>query len=136
MVAVISSAFESSIGLSAYAHLAAYLDERHLRCSTSVLDQTPQILSVAHGLGTYMWLKEDVVQNRKFEVVPDMGSIVTTLRAVKQQYHFNEKFVTSMDMGGVIESFPVKLSQDKDKFEFRVWDTDGVTSRVSSLIMK
>ncbi|KAL9246308.1 hypothetical protein vseg_019859 [Gypsophila vaccaria] len=57
-LAVISSTFETSIGLSSYVQLAQYLD---MRCAeTSHISNKELVNSVAHGLGTYKWLKEDV----------------------------------------------------------------------------
>lgn len=74
MVAVISAAFESSLSLAAYAQLAAFVDKRRLESITaSELDEKDQykqsmIPAVAHGLGTYMWLENDVVNNKRFTV--------------------------------------------------------------------
>ncbi|KAK9676085.1 hypothetical protein RND81_11G052600 [Saponaria officinalis] len=57
-LAVISSTFETSIGLSSYVQLAHYLDMRS--AETSQIFNTERENSVAHGLGTYSWLEEDV----------------------------------------------------------------------------
>ncbi|KAJ1442201.1 Mandelate racemase/muconate lactonizing enzyme, C-terminal [Sesbania bispinosa] len=60
-MAVVSAAFESSLSLSAYTHLSSYLEI--LRLSTSKVLDDKAAPPVAHGLGTYRWLKEDVTLN-------------------------------------------------------------------------
>lgn len=57
-MAVISSTFESGLGLSAYIHLSCYLEMKNME--TSKLMNKKMGPPVAHGLGTYRWLKEDV----------------------------------------------------------------------------
>ncbi|XP_050872281.1 protein PHYLLO, chloroplastic isoform X3 [Lathyrus oleraceus] len=57
-MAVVSSAFESSLSLSAYTQFSSYLEIQRL--STFKLLDVKAAPSVAHGLGTYRWLKEDI----------------------------------------------------------------------------
>ncbi|KAK1292325.1 hypothetical protein QJS10_CPB17g00384 [Acorus calamus] len=57
-MAVISSAFESSLSLSAYVQFASYIESQNkviCRMKNNELQMT-----VAHGLGTYRWLREDL----------------------------------------------------------------------------
>ncbi|KAK1292718.1 hypothetical protein QJS10_CPB17g00378 [Acorus calamus] len=57
-MAVISSAFESSLSLSAYVQFASYIESQNkviCRMKNKELQMT-----VAHGLGTYRWLREDL----------------------------------------------------------------------------
>ncbi|KAK9276554.1 hypothetical protein L1049_006088 [Liquidambar formosana] len=57
-MAVISAAFESGLGLSAYIQLSCYLELQNAdMCRLMNKELTPPI---AHGLGTYKWIKEDV----------------------------------------------------------------------------
>lgn len=137
MVAVISSAFESSVGLSAYAHFAAYIDERFSQMLTSVRQRpAAQSLSVAHGLGTFTWLGGDVIESRKFEVVRENRAVVVPLVKTSNERHdfcFNEKFVTSSSMEGVIESRTVSIASGNKIFEFHVWDSK--TAVISSTTM-
>ncbi|PIA57589.1 hypothetical protein AQUCO_00600361v1 [Aquilegia coerulea] len=57
-LAVVSSAFESSLSLYAYIQFSYYLERQNAhRCK--VISKEPGE-PVAHGLGTYRWLKEDV----------------------------------------------------------------------------
>ncbi|CAM8957088.1 unnamed protein product [Rhodiola kirilowii] len=72
--AVISSAFESSVGLAAFVQFASYINCQNLDIRRVTNRETNS--SVAHGLGTYKWLKEDVTTqalsiNRK----PDTGIV-------------------------------------------------------------
>uniref|UniRef100_A0A803KVH6 Mandelate racemase/muconate lactonizing enzyme C-terminal domain-containing protein n=1 Tax=Chenopodium quinoa TaxID=63459 RepID=A0A803KVH6_CHEQI len=57
-LAVVSATFETSLGLSSYVQFAYYLEMRSSEISQAV-DKKPRIC-VAHGLGTYKWLKEDL----------------------------------------------------------------------------
>lgn len=55
---IISATFESSLGLSAYIQFSCYLDLQNASiCRVLKRELSPPI---AHGLGTYQWLKEDV----------------------------------------------------------------------------
>ncbi|KAJ8440928.1 hypothetical protein Cgig2_022784 [Carnegiea gigantea] len=58
-LAVVSAAFESSISLSSYVQFACYLEMRSKQIPPTFDKKLER--SVAHGLGTYKWLKEDVV---------------------------------------------------------------------------
>ena len=57
--AVVSSAFESSVGLGQYAHLAAALDGMAESPSRS---SKADALRTAHGLATAGWFSADLVQ--------------------------------------------------------------------------
>lgn len=56
-MAVISSCFESSISLATYVQFAYCIEQRQLMCSV----KNKEFPVVAHGLGTYRWLAEDVL---------------------------------------------------------------------------
>ncbi|MED6110114.1 hypothetical protein PIB30_040017 [Stylosanthes scabra] len=60
-MAVVSAAFESSLSLSAYAQFSSYLEMLSFDTMNKLHDK--EVPSVAHGLGTYRWLKEDVTSN-------------------------------------------------------------------------
>ncbi|KAL3512857.1 hypothetical protein ACH5RR_025574, partial [Cinchona calisaya] len=57
-MAVISATFESSLGLSSYTQFSSYLDLQNAEICR-VMNKEPPV-QLAHGLGTYKWLKEDV----------------------------------------------------------------------------
>lgn len=58
---VVSSAFESSIGLSQYAHLAAALDSAHSAVASG-MGSKAEMPCTAHGLGTTHWYSSDLLQ--------------------------------------------------------------------------
>lgn len=57
-MAVVSAAFESGLSLSAYIQLSSYFELQSAEICKLMNKQL--VPSVAHGLGTYRWLKEDV----------------------------------------------------------------------------
>ncbi|GMH01833.1 hypothetical protein Nepgr_003672 [Nepenthes gracilis] len=57
-MAIISAAFESSLSLSSYVQFACYLDLQNAQLCKAL--EKNVATSLAHGLGTYQWLKEDV----------------------------------------------------------------------------
>lgn len=57
-MAVISATFESSLGLSALILFSRYVDL--LKLDTGRMFNKEENSCIAHGLGTYQWLKEDV----------------------------------------------------------------------------
>ncbi|XP_010551342.1 PREDICTED: protein PHYLLO, chloroplastic isoform X2 [Tarenaya hassleriana] len=57
--AILSAAYESGLGLSAYILFSSYLEQQNLKISAE--QNNGMALPVAHGLGTYRWLKEDVM---------------------------------------------------------------------------
>ena len=61
-MAVISSAYESSVGLASYIQLAHYVDQQNSIVSRIKNKDTCGV--VAHGLGTYQWLREDVSEHK------------------------------------------------------------------------
>lgn len=60
-MAVISAAYESGLGLSTYILFASYLEMESAKASTEQKQGMASL--VAHGLGTYRWLSEDVMMN-------------------------------------------------------------------------
>lgn len=57
-ISVISATFESSLGLSAYVQFSYFLElQKEDICRTMEKEPSP---TIAHGLGTYRWLKEDI----------------------------------------------------------------------------
>lgn len=61
-MAVISSTYESSIGLASYIQLAHYVDQQS--SIVSRIRNKDTCRATAHGLGTYQWLREDVSEQK------------------------------------------------------------------------
>ncbi|KAF6171682.1 hypothetical protein GIB67_007203 [Kingdonia uniflora] len=57
-MAVVSAAFESSLGLSAYIQFSYFLEKQNIEICKVKNTELPK--PIAHGFGTYRWLKEDV----------------------------------------------------------------------------
>lgn len=57
-MAVVSAAFESTLSLSTYIQFSHYLEQQHIEVCRVKNKELCE--PVAHGLGTYKWLKEDV----------------------------------------------------------------------------
>lgn len=60
-IAIVSSAFESSVSLSAYIQFAYYLERQN--AAVCKIEGRELNAAMAHGLGTYHWLKEDVTSS-------------------------------------------------------------------------
>lgn len=94
-IAVISATFESSLGLSALIQFSRYVDL--LKLDTSRMLNKEESSCIAHGLGTYQWLREDV--SRKPLVIgcnPCNGAVeasVTDAGQLLQHFQFNQNAV-------------------------------------------
>ncbi|GFP95293.1 protein phyllo chloroplastic [Phtheirospermum japonicum] len=72
--AVVSAAFESALGLSAYIQFARYLDLQNAEIR-NLMNKEPAPIT-AHGFGTYKWFKEDVTtENLNILYDPDRRSV-------------------------------------------------------------
>lgn len=82
-MAVISAVFESGLGLSAYIQFSCYLNQKNSEiCEMMNYALAP---SIAHGLGTYSWLKEDVTTTPlKISCNPDSGSVEASVADADQ----------------------------------------------------
>ena len=58
-MAVVSAAFETGISLSAYIQFSCFIDMQNEDLRKIMNKEPPS--PVAHGLGTYRWLKEDII---------------------------------------------------------------------------
>ncbi|XP_009764985.1 protein PHYLLO, chloroplastic isoform X1 [Nicotiana sylvestris] len=94
-IAVISATFESSLGLSALIQFSRYVDL--LKLDTSRMLNKEESSCIAHGLGTYQWLREDV-SGRPLVITcnPCSGVVeasVTHAGQVLQHFQFNHNAV-------------------------------------------
>ncbi|KAJ6807004.1 protein PHYLLO, chloroplastic isoform X4 [Iris pallida] len=70
-MSVISSTFESSLGLSSYVQFAHYLERQNV--SICKMQNRELRAFTAHGLGTYKWLKDDVTTKTLRFFVPPLS---------------------------------------------------------------
>lgn len=94
-MAVISATFESSLGLSALIQFSRYVDL--MKLDTGRMLNKEENSCVAHGLGTYQWLREDV--SRRPLMIgynPCNGVVeasVTDAAQILQHFQFNQDAV-------------------------------------------
>ncbi|CAN6447202.1 unnamed protein product [Victoria cruziana] len=124
-MAVISGAFESSISLSAYVQFAFYVDRRRMEYH-KMRDIGPAP-SVAHGLGTYQWLQEDVIINPlNFVLHPHSNSVeasVEDAKQVSQNFQINHDRVQRSYTQGKISSYTVTAKFKDLLYSLQVLDT-------------
>lgn len=94
-MAVVSAAFETGVGLSGYIQLSSYLELQNAELRKLMNIQPAP--SIAHGLGTYRWLEEDVTVNPlRICRDPCSGIIeasVAEANRLLKSFQINQKFV-------------------------------------------
>ncbi|XP_022149055.1 protein PHYLLO, chloroplastic isoform X2 [Momordica charantia] len=95
-MAVVSAAFESGVGLSGYIQLSCYLELQNAEIRKLMNNQPAP--SIAHGLGTYRWLEEDVTVN-PLRICRDphsgiMEASVAEANQLLKSFQINQKFVS------------------------------------------
>lgn len=121
-MAVVSAAFESGISLSAYVQFSCFLEMKNKDFCKITNKENPS--SVAHGLGTYKWLKEDVITEslrvrRSQASVFDAGQTLTNFdinqNSVIKSFE-DEKvrnYILNVDVEGITFSINVRELGDK-----------------------
>ncbi|CAN4125211.1 unnamed protein product [Withania somnifera] len=93
--AVISATFESSLGLSALILFSRYVDL--LRLDTGRMLNKEENSCIAHGLGTYQWLREDVSRKPLMIGYNPCNAVVeasvTDAGQILQHFQFNQDAV-------------------------------------------
>lgn len=119
-MAVVSAAFESGVGLSGYIHLSCYLDLQN--ADVRKLMNIQPAPSIAHGLGTYRWLEEDVTVNPlRIRRDPYSGIIeasVAEANRLLNSFEINQKFVCRKFTEEQVRMF--KLSVDLKGFSYSI----------------
>lgn len=87
-MAIVSSAFESSLSLAAYVQFAHYLEQQNE--AICKLQNREFASATAHGLGTYRWLKNDVTRDILEICVPPRGDVIEA--AIKSADSFLRNF--------------------------------------------
>ncbi|XP_050132794.1 protein PHYLLO, chloroplastic isoform X2 [Malus sylvestris] len=119
-MAVVSAAFESGLGLSAYIQFCCYLNLKNSEiCEMMNYELAP---SIAHGLGTYRWLKEDVTTTPlKIGCNPVSGFIeasVADADQVLQKFQINGNVVHRNFTGEQVRVF--QLTVDSRAFSYSI----------------
>ncbi|KAH6555602.1 hypothetical protein KP509_21G066000 [Ceratopteris richardii] len=143
MLAIISSAFESSVGLAIYAQFSMFVDAQHMK-SISMTDNYKSstwsnviISPVAHGLGTYMWLQDDVVLENRFSVQRRENGVEVSMEdceRVIQNLVFNRETVDVHSNNVVsLHSGTHLVNSAASEFRFHVMDTHTTSETDSKL---
>uniref|UniRef100_A0A0D3F6X4 Mandelate racemase/muconate lactonizing enzyme C-terminal domain-containing protein n=1 Tax=Oryza barthii TaxID=65489 RepID=A0A0D3F6X4_9ORYZ len=124
-MAVISSTYESSVGLATYIQFAHYVDRQN--DITSRIKNKGSCGNVAHGLGTYQWLREDVSDQKLKIHVPPLGD---GIRASAEDAHgylqhlvINDKKIERTYSEEKLRSYFIQV--DGDNFSYQVKLQEG-----------
>lgn len=130
---VISSAFESGLGLSGYIHLACYVDQKNTEtCELLNREMGP---SVAHGLGTYRWLKEDVTSTRLDICRNQYSGVIeastSNANKILQSFQINHNTVCGVHSGQEVRRYQLPVYLDGICYQIKVQEI-GQESHVSA----
>uniref|UniRef100_A0A0E0CMH8 Mandelate racemase/muconate lactonizing enzyme C-terminal domain-containing protein n=1 Tax=Oryza meridionalis TaxID=40149 RepID=A0A0E0CMH8_9ORYZ len=124
-MAVISSTYESSVGLATYIQFAHYVDRQN--AITSRIKNEGSCGNVAHGLGTYQWLREDVSDQKLKIHAPPLGD---GIRASAEDAHgylqhlvINDKKIERTYNEEKLRSYFIQV--DGDNFSYQVKLQEG-----------
>ncbi|MBA0828474.1 hypothetical protein Goarm_013146 [Gossypium armourianum] len=119
-MAIISAAFESGLALSAYILFSCYLDLQN--ADTCKLMNNSPASSVAHGLGTYRWLEEDITTDPLgIGRNPSTGFIeasVADATHLLHKFQMNHNFIHRTFTGEKVLGYHLDL--DSNDFSFSV----------------
>ncbi|KAE9597953.1 putative 2-succinyl-5-enolpyruvyl-6-hydroxy-3-cyclohexene-1-carboxylic-acid synthase [Lupinus albus] len=129
-VAVVSAAFESSISLSAYTLFASYLELLSLS-TFEVLDDR-EVPSVAHGLGTYRWLKEDVAANPlligRSPHSGFVGASVADASRLLHDFQVNQNVICNIIAEEQVRRYQLEVEHSSFSWSFEVFETGQKTN--------
>ncbi|MBA0556334.1 hypothetical protein Golob_026444 [Gossypium lobatum] len=119
-MAIISAAFESGLALSAYILFSCYLDLQN--ADTCKLMNNSPASSVAHGLGTYRWLEEDITTDPLgIGRNPSTGFIeasVADATHLLHKFQMNHNFIHRTFTGEKVLGYHLDL--DSNDFSFSI----------------
>ncbi|GER31893.1 2-succinyl-5-enolpyruvyl-6-hydroxy-3-cyclohexene-1-carboxylate synthase [Striga asiatica] len=123
--AVISAAYESSLGLSAYVQFAHYLDLQNAEIRSLTSKELEPI--TVHGLGTYKWFKEDVtLEHLNIHYNPDHRSVeadAVDAGRFLQNFRVNNEVVVRKFVGKQVRKYQVAVDTDGVSFTTNVVET-------------
>ncbi|KAF7132517.1 hypothetical protein RHSIM_Rhsim09G0118400 [Rhododendron simsii] len=119
-ISVISATFESSLGLSAYVQFSYFLElQKEDICRTMEKEPSP---TIAHGLGTYRWLKEDITaEPMNIYRNPSSGFIeafVDDAGHVLTKFQVNRKVILRSFTGEEVQRY--QLNVDSEGFSVSI----------------
>ncbi|MCL7043110.1 hypothetical protein MKW94_015470 [Papaver nudicaule] len=130
-MAVVSAAFESTLSLSAYAQFSHFLEEQNMeicRVKKNKVLHEP----VAHGLGTYKWLKEDVTSEPlKILGRPYSDTVAASLKDsanALQKFKIDPKIIQRSYSGEQVRTYELKVDHENYGCSFKVHETGMETN--------
>lgn len=131
-MAVVSASFESSLSLSAYVQFAYYLEQQNVTICR--LRKRKLSAAIAHGLGTYQWLKEDVSTNHlEFHVAPNGDKIeafVKNADTFLRYFQIKDETVQRIYTGEQLKSYRIEVNGDNFSCSFKLQEA-GADTKVS-----
>ncbi|KAG5532630.1 hypothetical protein RHGRI_027056 [Rhododendron griersonianum] len=119
-ISVISATFESSLGLSAYVQFSYFLELQKEDISRT-MEKEPSP-TIAHGLGTYRWLKEDITaEPLNIYRNPSSGFIeafVDDAGRVLKKFQVNRKVILRSFTGEEVQRY--QLNVDSEGFSVSI----------------
>uniref|UniRef100_A0A1J3CVU3 Protein PHYLLO, chloroplastic n=1 Tax=Noccaea caerulescens TaxID=107243 RepID=A0A1J3CVU3_NOCCA len=123
-MAVISAAYESGLGLSAYVLFASYLETENVKTSREKKQGMTPL--VAHGLGTYKWFNEDVMMNSLgIYRSPYSGSVegfVSDASKNLKDVKINNDVIVRTSQGVSVRKYEVRVDVDGFSHFIRIHD--------------
>lgn len=128
---VISAAYESALGLSAYIQFARFLDMQNSEMQ-SLMKKEPRS-SIAHGFGTYKWFKEEVTAE-PLNIHHNHGSVEAD--AVEaghflQESRLNPEAIVRTSVQEEVKEYQISVEAEGANFSINVLET-GESNDVSS----
>ncbi|XP_068641777.1 protein PHYLLO, chloroplastic isoform X3 [Aristolochia californica] len=122
-MAVISGTFESSLSLATYVQFAHYLEQQNADLCKM---KKEKISTVAHGLGTYRWLKEDVITPLKICLHPHSETVEASVHeaaCLLQSVQINSEVIQRSYHDKDVQIYQVKVDCVDVTCVLEVWDT-------------
>ncbi|KAM3241842.1 hypothetical protein ACQJBY_054524 [Aegilops geniculata] len=129
-MAIISSAYESSVGLATYIQFAYYVDRQHDLISR--LKRYDSCGTVAHGFGTYQWLTEDVSEQKLKILVPPlgdgMGASVEDAHGYLHHLNINDEKIEKTYSEEKLNSYSIQVDGDHFSYVVKVQEAGDCTN--------
>ncbi|KAL8518400.1 hypothetical protein ACS0TY_009692 [Phlomoides rotata] len=122
---VLSAAFESAVGLSAYIQFACYLDMQNAEMQR-LMNKEPQS-SIAHGFGTYRWFKEEITaEPLNIHYNPEHGFVeadAVDAGQFLQKCQINPEAVIRTSVLEQVKEYQVAVDTEDASFSINVFET-------------
>ncbi|KAM7464415.1 hypothetical protein LguiA_032536 [Lonicera macranthoides] len=128
---VVSAAFESGLGLSVYIQFSRYLELQNADICR-VMNKEPAF-SVAHGLGTYRWFREDVTTEplsiRRNPCSGFMEASVVDAGQLLLNFQVNQNSIIQNVTGGQVLNYQLTIDVKGFSISINVQETGADTNK-------